>query len=147
MNYNNRQGGFVKSFVVVGIILVLLTLGVLYLLRQYSSSQTTAPISEESVSENQTDFEIDNNSSELSTEQKSKDKKDDKDQKSSDKDQVATNSGSDTSESTDSSSQQVVETTETELPKTGSADTLLASLALGAVTVAAVAYARSTRLA
>ncbi len=144
MNYINRQGGFVKSFVVVGVILVLLTLGVLYLLKQYSVSQPIAPISEGSVKTSQA-----NNGAKSDQSSDEASKNDKKDISSRDKKQVANNdSGSNQAgvNSGVSGTSNYSGSSRYELPTTGPADTLLASSALGAITVAAVAYARSTRL-
>lgn len=162
MNYGNRQGGSAATFIIVGLVLTVLTAGVLYGARQYMASQRTAPISEESMQTAPEEQQSDQSGSDNTSGNQSSDEKEvasnsndaDNAQTSDDtnKTEAPTDSDDTTHNSTSGSTSESVEKVETvensdaPLPQTGSTENAFVALVFGVATASTVAYSRSQRM-
>ena len=158
----NTQSGAIGTFVVVGVVLVLAALAVLYGVRQFTISQRVSPVP--------TDIALpsDNNSTEVAdnSQQSQQDKKQQEDKKSETSETAQTDqkTGDAEEKKTDTKpeSQTKAETitpssttpgdtpssesSHSNLPTTGPADSMAAIILLGGTTGIATAYVRSRRL-
>lgn len=131
MNKTARQGGSVKVFIVMAIILSLIAFGALYGTRRLAMNDQTPPLAVPESSQNKPDES--QKSDGESTEKSTAPAQSDKDSK---KNQTSTNSGSSSSTSA---------TAGQKLPQSGPAGSFSA-IAFTAMILSVVAYIRSLRL-
>lgn len=144
MKKDNRQGGSVVLFIIVGAVLAALALGALYLSRQFMASQRTAPVSGEGIAQNPGNKD-DKSSNPVvnggTTDGKTTDDKAAGGDNSQSGGQVAKPAPQPDSTGTDSGSGQVGQ-----LPKSGPAGDLLGIFGLTLLTVVGGIYINSLRL-
>jgi cytoskeletal protein RodZ len=142
-----QRSGSVKVFVIVGVILALVSLGVLFGARRLSQNDQTPPMTvPEQTEDQQSDGQVVKPSTEDKTaddQQSSSDSGNDAASTDATDDEAA--ASTDTSNSTDSTTQTTVPAqTDDGLPQTGPAENF-AALAAALVAFSAVAYGRSLR--
>lgn len=131
-----NQGGSVASFIVVGALLVLVTVGLLYAVRQQPESGEIAKEPEITLPG------ADNN-----TDNQNRDDKTPAADEGGTQDKTSTDESSTTDETTDDETTEGdTETTVDEIPQTGPADTMMQLVAVGALTAVSSAYYRSRKV-
>ena len=149
------QGGSVKVFVIVGVILTAIALGVLYVAGRQATSSQVPPMF---VPDSSQDEQKDDKKSDTTSSDQTKDGTDASDTTGKDKDSSNDASTGDATDTTDGS--QTTGDTEdgtstntadedsqqpADLPKTGAADGVAGAIVLAMLTFSAVAYVRSLR--
>jgi FtsZ-interacting cell division protein ZipA len=132
-----KQGGSILGFILIGVVLAALLVGGVYFVRQQTAKQTKQqPAPTESTSSQQPSSSDTSESPAPVTEDKStnKDVSDKKEKTSADNTPAETNNSQPSNQ------------TATELPKTGSSQTIGALIMTGILSYVVVLYARSRRL-
>ena len=133
MNGRSNQGGSVASFIIIGVVLVIMTTGVLYWVRHKD-----APIARESPTPEVT-LPGDETKTDESKDQAKPNEEPNKEDTASPSEEATT---PDAAPSTDTAPAPQTESTTT-LPTTGPADTAVQMIAIGALAIAGIGFIRS----
>lgn len=129
-----RQGGSIVGFVIVGVLLVLLALGVFYGVKRFAMNDETPPMTLSGLVDNQ-DTKNENSSD---------------GQRSGDQGSNSSNNESSTTDKTNNQDNSTQGSSSgqsgSNLPQSGPAETVSTALALTLLTVSVTAYARSRQL-
>ena len=144
MGFSGRKNGSTLVFVICGVLLVLIALGVLYGAKRVAMNDQTPPMELPTSSESsdkKTDDKNNSSSDTGKTEDKQADKPDSSGSTSSGSSSTSTDSSSNSSTSASESS-----TSASHLPQTGPEDAVVSMLGLALITASAVAFVRSRGL-